>query len=539
MTLKTTTEPDIVPGPITADSSKTTTVLGFDPVDTAKDKWFATSKPRSDLFGGCEVIPYIRGSNLFPDIVAAMRTVSSSAHFIYIAAWNLSDSAARGGPGENLQLDPADPKSTVKSILTDADKAGATIRALLFKQDSIVGSRDSSDVVTFINGLAHGLAIHDDHVVDGLAAARSLPGTAALAGHYVGAHHQKIIIVNGSEGLIAFQGGYDLDADRISGFGGGGLHDVHTRIRGTGAKVIADIFLERWNDHPKVSTAQKLPALAFPSPHADNKFVQVTHTYPNVASHPLFGGGTNSFAPSGETTAKKLLLHAIGQATRFIYVEEQYLFDMDVSNALKAALPKLQKLIILIVQSGSIAGETLQPIRRRKEFIDNLPASRTTTPGSPGPPPTPAITTYSGKVCVCQLKTGYVHSKTWIFDDRFAIIGSANVNRRGLTHDSEQTCGIFDTNVKKRWFFAHELRMNLWAKHLGKPPIDFQDPIASSVHWFTPIGGVEAYNPDQGPDADPKGFGRAAAAGFAIPTLAKLVITEDMVWDTLVDPDGS
>lgn len=534
MALKTSKEPEIKPPPITSGGGSTTTVAGFDPVDLDKDRWFAVKKPRSDLYGGCEVIPYIRVTNLFPDIVSAMRTATSKEHFIYIAGWNLSESKARGGDGVDLQLDSSDATSTVKKILEAADAAGAKVRALLFKHDSIVGARDNSDVVTFINGLANGAAILDDHVVLGLESVRALPGTGALSGHYVGAHHQKVIIVNGSDGLIAFQGGYDLDKDRITLGGGPGLHDVHTRVRGTGAMPIANIFVERWNDHP--SKPAKLPAIAAPAAHADNKFIQCAHTYPNVGSHALFDKGTNTFAPAGETTCKALVLNAIKQSKKFIYIEDQYLFDMDISNALKAALPNIEKLIILIVASGSIEAETLQPFARRKKFIDNIPASYTVTPGTSG---SAATVKYSGKVVVCELKGLYVHSKTWIFDDKFAIIGSANINRRGFTHDSEQSIGVFDTNASKRWFFAHELRMNLWAKHLKKSPIDFQDPIGSSVHWFTPIGDVQGYNPDGGPDSDPTGTAKAAAAGISIPFFVKPLITADAVWDSVIDPDGT
>lgn len=540
MALKTSKEADITPPPITA-GSKTTTVAGFDPVDLDKDRWFAVKKPRSDLYGGCQVIPYIRVTNLFPDIVAAIRTATTSGHFIYISGWNLSDSKARGGDGVDLQLDASDPDSTVKKLLETVDKTGAKVRALLFKHDSIVGARDNSDVVTFINGLTNGKAILDEHVVLGLDGVRSLPGMGALAGHYVGSHHQKVIVVNGSEGLIAFQGGYDLDKDRITLGGGPGLHDVHTRVMGTGAMAIANTFVERWNDHPlNTATTAKVPAIAAPAAHTDNKFIQCATTFPNVKAHPLFDGGTNTFASSGDTTCKALVLNAIKQSKKFIYIEDQYLFDMDISNALKAQLDKLEKLVILIVQSPSIADETLQPFARRKKFIDNLGASYTQTPGSAGPPPTAAKTTYSGKVVVCQLAGNlYVHSKTWIFDDRFAIIGSANINRRGFTHDSEQSIGVFDTNASKRWFFAHELRMNLWGKHLKRPPIDFQDPIGSSVHWFTPIGDVEAYNPDGGPDLDPSGLKRAAKKKIPISPIAQLFITPDRVWDNVIDPDGT
>jgi len=59
----------------------------------------------------------------------------------------------------------------------------------------------------------------------------------------------------------------------------------------------------------------------------------------------------------------------------------------------------------------------------------------------------------------------YVHAKTWIFDDRFAIIGSANCNQRGWTHDSESCVGTFDESkdTPGTYTFAHRLRIRLWA----------------------------------------------------------------------------
>jgi phosphatidylserine/phosphatidylglycerophosphate/cardiolipin synthase-like enzyme len=241
----------------------------------------------------------------------------------------------------------------------------------------------------------------------------------------------------------------------------------------------------------------------------DGIAVQITRTFPNTSSHALFPSGTYSFGASGDQSAKGLLKRAISLATKFIYVEDQYLVDMDISAALKAALPNIQKLIILIVQTASIEGELLQGWQRRKSFVDNLTAAA------------------ASKVIVCQLKSPrYVHSKTWVFDDKFAIIGSANINRRGFTHDSEQTAGIFDSNARLRFFFAHELRMNLWAKHLKKRPIDFLDPIASSVNWSTPIGDVETYDPNADIDHNPTGG-------------APFFVTRAMVWDNGVDPDGS
>jgi phosphatidylserine/phosphatidylglycerophosphate/cardiolipin synthase-like enzyme len=62
----------------------------------------------------------------------------------------------------------------------------------------------------------------------------------------------------------------------------------------------------------------------------------------------------------------------------------------------------------------------------------------------------------------------YIHSKTWIFDDELAIIGSANCNRRSWEHDSEVAAVILDTRkVDGGATFAQALRMKLWAGHLG------------------------------------------------------------------------
>jgi len=189
---------------------------------------------------------------------------------------------------------------------------------------------------------------------------------------------------------------------------------------------------------------------------------------------------------------------------------------MGISNALKFALPNLKQLIILITDSGN-AFDQQQPCYRRKKFIDNL------TGGARLP---------TDKVIVCQNALGsqrvpFVHSKTFIFDDKFAIIGSANMNRRGYTHDSEQNAGIFDTNQKKKFFFAHELRMNLWGKLLDMRPIDLVDPIASSIHWTKPIGNIAAYDVNQ----------KEPSHGFLEDDLTD--DQKDMVWDLGIDPDGS
>jgi hypothetical protein len=125
----------------------------------------------------------------------------------------------------------------------------------------------------------------------------------------------------------------------------------------------------------------------------------------------------------------------------------------------------------------------------------------------------------------------YVHSKTWIFDDAYAIVGSANCQRRCYSRDSELVVGVADndeTPMKNKILFAHELRMALWRKHLGLHQENLWDPIVSAKRWKSPPGSatITPYDPleigIQDPDKNP--------------APSPLVET---AMNTVLDPDGA
>ena len=502
MALSTTRLPPVIPGPVKIKPrAKNTVVHPFDPVDNSASVWFPEAIGKSSVRSPNEVIPYIDGRDAFRDIVAAIRTTRGQGHFIYLVGWRLI---------HNFPLIDGDSTTTIESLFTAASARNVDIRVMLYHQTQLSGE-DNTDAINFVGQLHTGKAIHDDRVVKG----GFLPHFFKPSVPYLGVHHQKVLIVNGTEGLVAFQGGMDLNVDRLHFPGAGpfGLHDVHTRIRGLAAASLWKVFVERWTDHPQSRKFPPIPSEVIDSSKVtDDLQVEVGRTYPNSNSHTLFGpGGPYQFAASGEQSVKALVLNAIARSRKFIYIEDQYLFDMSISNALRSALPNLKKLVILITDSVQ-ADDQRQPCLRRKAFIDNLT-------GGVQPP--------TDKVIVCQngasSRVPFIHSKTFIFDDKFAIIGSANLNRRGYTHDSEQNVGIFDTNKRRRFFFAHELRMNLWGKLLSKRPIDLVDPIASSVHWTKPVGNIATYIVNK--KDRPRGFPEDAL--------------KDLVWNIGLDPDGS
>ena len=96
----------------------------------------------------------------------------------------------------------------------------------------------------------------------------------------------------------------------------------------------------------------------------------------------------------------------------------------------------------------------------------------------------------------------YVHSKTWIFDDAYAIVGSANCQRRCYSHDSELVVGVADddqTPMKNKILFDHELRMALWRNHLGLHQENLWDPISATKTWKSPPASalIAPYDPNE------------------------------------------
>ncbi|MCW3054615.1 MAG: phospholipase D/transphosphatidylase, partial [Chthonomonadales bacterium] len=463
-------------------------------------RWFDTSLKRGDGSGAAVqtenvVKELIDGPESFKEMVRVIRTAGGAGHFIYMLNWWMTD---------NFALVPGDPTSRLDALLSKASKAGVEVRAMLWDQ---VGTQNN-DEVTHINQLATGAAIVDNLTLN------------------FGSHHQKILIVKGSEGIIAFCGGIDFNEDRIAALArqaGSPMHDVHCRIQGPAAGSLLQTFIERWNGH---SAVKKLPAkkqtllgagIALPLPGAGGtSAVQIGRTYGNGAAHAGIGGVPfftkgYTFAPNGETTARGMFLQAIRQAKKFIYIEDQYLVSMQASGALLAALPNIEHLTILIPH-GSIS-DLPQGNYRRQQFI--APLKKWDKDHG------------TNKVRIFYLKPPgnehtYVHSKTWIVDDEFAIIGSANCNRRSWTHDSEVTAGICDQGNDQGRRFAHRLRIKLWAEHLGLDPtqdeLKLVSGIGSAALWLKPPDGAKIAPYDENADIER--------------------IHTDTAWNT-EDPDGS
>jgi len=505
-------------------------------------RWFrevGASVPRP----GNKVTAYSDGASTFQDMVKALRTARSSEHSIFLIGWYLD---------LDFALVPGDPTTTMRALLLDAASRHVQIRALLTRHppNPVTGksasSFDNQPQVDFINSLPGGvgMAIHDAWCLYITPELPVIGAPIASLRQQIGLHHQKSLVVFGNEGLIGFCGGIDINRDRLPSTAGLGLHDVHCRITGPGAADLARVFRDRWNHHPdNVSRPARQIATTYLALEDGPCFVQIACTYPNGSAHPgirsrprsPWGGSVNEgypFAPRGDTSARQLIHHAIGQARQYIYIEDQFLVDRETSAALLARLPQLEALVILITQSDSIAGELFQPWRRRRDFL------------------LPLLAAAPGKVVVRHGVAQYIHAKTFLFDDEFAIIGSANCARRGYTHDSEVVAGVFDGQLEQR-SLPKELRVRLWSKHLGVPFAQVADWRAGFALWSSlpPSARVAPYDPRAKNDPDPLPTPTPPPAGASIEQrawyelmlrLSRLSgqVGVDQFWNMIIDPDG-
>jgi phosphatidylserine/phosphatidylglycerophosphate/cardiolipin synthase-like enzyme len=260
-------------------------------------------------------------------------------------------------------------------------------------------------------------------------------------------------------------------------------HDAALELRGPVVTDLLDVFAERWNDphpldrrtplrmilqrmahmprHPKpLPEAAPMPEPA--GPHA----VQLLRTY--TPKRPPF-----PFAPAGERTVARAYTKAFARARDLIYVEDQYLWSLEVADGIADALVKNPRLhlIVVVPRYPNADGPLTGPPSR----IGQIRAINRLRRAAPGRTHVFDLENREGTPV-------YVHAKICVVDDVWFTIGSDNFNRRSWTTDSELTCAVLDStpadashdpddDTSPR-LLAQELRRSLWSEHLGLPTDD-------------------------------------------------------------------
>ena len=244
-------------------------------------------------------------------------------------------------------------------------------------------------------------------------------------------------------------------------------HDAHAMIEGSAARDVEFNFYQRWNE---VVQRHKLAQALIPEPDRSHRealphrLVQIARTIP---------AETYEFTPKeGIHDIAQIYANALSNTRQFVYLENQYFWlhtflginigDFGPTNA------EMEQNMHLLAQALEHGASVMMVLPDHpnvgRAFTDKglyHLREKAPTAAAAGRIQAFCLATSTTREDKEEYRPAYVHAKVAIIDDLWSTIGSANLNNRGMHDDSEMNVAILNAD------FAHDLRVLLWAEHLG------------------------------------------------------------------------
>jgi phosphatidylserine/phosphatidylglycerophosphate/cardiolipin synthase-like enzyme len=446
-----------------------------------------------------QVEPLIDGASFFNDLYATIESLSGDIanQSIYLLNWTFN---------LNFYIQPTE-------LFTDYLKRkaglGIDVRVLLWVNEFFLGTADTwnlpIDVGFGYPAIYAQMEKERDVKIQGqdywngimqqnLAAILDLRSDPVLAEKAQintldcppGSSHAKFAVVLDQFSSTAYTGGMDYDVNRISDSNHledsngwnhlNGWHDIQAKVSGEVTQAMYDYYRSLWNELvdlknnaatsgykvPEFLTggiripgttanAVVIPARTLPVPISGlSHYVQSLRTLPNknfpVSKMTPPDAFDFTFAPAGAFEIQLAVRKAIANAEVYIYIEDQAMSSREILGYLRDALKSKPDLKVILV-TGQSDPEVPQPIAYTVShyFLDQLVQSE------------------KDRVAIFALTTAYLHSKLYIIDDKFALLGSAGVYNRALFVEIEHSVSFVDINSDTQ--SVKQLRWDLWAEH--------------------------------------------------------------------------
>ena len=383
--------------------------------------------PRPD----CSLEVLIDGANAFPLMAEA---ISQAESFVHITGWHVA-------PG--FEVVRGHEHGAIGVLLAEmAEKVD--VRVLVWSGSPVPAFHPTrGEVGKALENLTHRTGIQ----------AQGDPRE-----HPLHCHHEKTIVIDGQ---LAFVGGMDLtnsagdryDTQAHPARRRLGWHDVATRLRGPAVADVNDHFRLRWRE----LTGEDLPAVA-PPPPAGNSTVQVVRTVAEDMYDEV---------PHGDFRVFESYVRALRSAQKLIYLENQFLWAPELVDIIADKLrhpptPEFRVVVLLPAKANNGAEDTRGQTRVLIDADD-------------GGGRFLAATIRSMSATRDRADPLYVHAKVAVVDDRWLIVGSANLNAHSLFNDTEMCVVTDDAEL------ARATRIRLWAEHLECDETDLHDIATATV----------------------------------------------------------
>ncbi|MCL4155200.1 UNVERIFIED_CONTAM: hypothetical protein GTU68_019080 [Idotea baltica] len=307
-------------------------------------------------------------------------------------------------------------------------------------------------------------------------------------------------------------------------------HDIHARVEGPAVVDLVRNFVERWRkqasdrEHRLVSLEDSRFDLDWKSPCTPWS-VQLFRSINSDSAHFHTDVLDRLLSRKGrlyDNSIQRAYVHHIRRAKNFLYIENQYFLGSShgwliqeakcpnlipaeiavrIINAIKLRQPFRAYILIPLHPEGDPSSTAVQEIlhwqyrtmemmyRRIAKALRKMESTahptdyltffclgkREAVDALPPDLDEPDSGSVAAKARRHMRFMIYVHSKMAIFDDEYAIIGSANINERSMSgnRDTEMAVGLFEEDFTKEVCGndiqgrVHAFRLALWAEHCG------------------------------------------------------------------------
>ncbi|WP_433472216.1 phospholipase D family protein [Spirillospora sp. CA-142024] len=490
-------------------------------IEALKKKYFVQpddtdppSEPLPATFSGCRVTPLIDGKAYFADLAAKIATLGlgtpseNSGQFIYITGWWVGFMGHPAPPGRPpagselpFSLDGDGAPNLLIDLLKAKARAGVDVRVMGWI--SFSGMADYGILTTSVRKRI-GIAEINLSTMASIRALRTEPALADKAclniiAHSAGASHTKMVLVGDGGGAVGYTGGLDLVNDRHGNppHPAGQWHDVQAKVEGPAVLAMYDFYRSIWNElrarevktfrdgNVKVASHTAampyLPTRSLPTTPVGKHHVQSLRTVPRFnykSTNNLPENKEISFAPDGLFEVRSAWFNAVLTAERYVYIEDQGFWSVDVMAWLNGVLKIRDDLKVILVKGINDPNDPPFPAYANVALWNGLLHD---------------LNAQQRSRVHAFLRNVFVHTKSTIVDDHWAIIGSANAYQRSLYSDIEHAVGVLDEDD----MLVQQYRTRLWSDIFGLLPAD-QQKIADidkalnvwDSTWGTPGSGV-------------------------------------------------